>query len=245
MYTHSMTYTFDNYTNTGLMTTTQLNRNWILQLGVTAGTDSMPWNGRNDPGVQPSFTGCLRWNSNSSNDSVYGCANGINNGTWGYNNLQQFVMTYYHKFNERLHVSWETLYMFQRGVANLTQTGGSYANTPFANIQRNAPNQAVCNDAQAQTCRSQSWGSVAYLNYRVNDNNNISLRGEYYDDMNGQRTGTRTRYANLAIGLQHFITPSIIFRPEIGTYNSLDRRAFDSQSRRSSVIAAADIVFRF
>jgi hypothetical protein len=63
--------------------------------------------------------------------------------------------------------------------------------------------------------------------------------------MNGQRTGTRTRYANLAIGLQHFITPSIIFRPEIGTYNSLDRRAFDSQSRRSSVIAAADIVFRF
>ncbi|MDB5415929.1 MAG: hypothetical protein JWR10_4264, partial [Rubritepida sp.] len=50
MYTHSMTYTFDNYTNTGLMTTTQLNRNWLLQLGVTAGTDSMPWNGRNDPG---------------------------------------------------------------------------------------------------------------------------------------------------------------------------------------------------
>ena len=34
MYTHSMTYTFDNYTNTGIQTTLAVTKNWMLQLGV-------------------------------------------------------------------------------------------------------------------------------------------------------------------------------------------------------------------
>jgi hypothetical protein len=43
MYTHSMTYTFDNYTNTGVNATLAATKNWILQLGVTVGTEAMPW----------------------------------------------------------------------------------------------------------------------------------------------------------------------------------------------------------
>ena len=42
-YVHSMTYTFDNYTNTGIQVTTALTKNWIFQPGVTVGTDTMPW----------------------------------------------------------------------------------------------------------------------------------------------------------------------------------------------------------
>ena len=245
MYTHSFTYNFDNYTQTGVQTTTQLTRNWILQLGLTTGTDTVVFDRNRDRGVQPSFTGCLRWNSDSSWSSVYGCANGINNGQWGYNNLQQYVLTFYQRLTDKWHVAWENLYMYQRSVPNLAQTGGSYANTPFASIQRNPPNQAQCGRAEVQRCTAAAFGSVFYLNYRINDFNNISIRGEYYDDMAGQRTGTRTRYLNAAIGLQHFVTPSIILRPEIGTYNALDRRAFDGQTRRQAVIAAADLIFRF
>ena len=44
MYTHSMTYTFDNYTNTGLQATLAVTRNMFLQLGVTVGSDTVPWN---------------------------------------------------------------------------------------------------------------------------------------------------------------------------------------------------------
>ncbi|WP_239512962.1 outer membrane beta-barrel protein, partial [Klebsiella aerogenes] len=40
MYSHSMTYTFDNYTNTGLNATLALNKNWMVQLGLTVGTDT-------------------------------------------------------------------------------------------------------------------------------------------------------------------------------------------------------------
>src|SRR5262245_32029994 len=39
MYSHSMAYTFDNYTNTGLQATLALNKNWFVQLGVTVGTE--------------------------------------------------------------------------------------------------------------------------------------------------------------------------------------------------------------
>ena len=43
MYTHSMTYTFDNYTNTGIETTLAATKNWMFQLGYSVGTETMPW----------------------------------------------------------------------------------------------------------------------------------------------------------------------------------------------------------
>src|SRR5215475_323030 len=97
MYTHSMTYTFDNYTNTGLIGTLALNRNWFLQLGLTAGTDTMPWHlGQRvpnpfpnpvfpgntmprDPGALPSVTAGVRWQSDSGWDAIYVVQNAINN----------------------------------------------------------------------------------------------------------------------------------------------------------------------
>jgi hypothetical protein len=43
MYSHSMTYTFDNYTNTGLEATLAATKNWIFQAGLVVGTESLPW----------------------------------------------------------------------------------------------------------------------------------------------------------------------------------------------------------
>ena len=81
MYSHSMTYAYDNYTNTGIIASLQATKNWLLQLGVTDGTDTAPWNLK-DPGDQPSLTACARWNSDNSWHNVYVCANSINDGTW-------------------------------------------------------------------------------------------------------------------------------------------------------------------
>jgi hypothetical protein len=41
MYLHSLTYAFDGFTNTGIIGTLAVNRNWTLQFGVTCGTDTM------------------------------------------------------------------------------------------------------------------------------------------------------------------------------------------------------------
>lgn len=105
MYSHSLGYATDNYTNTGLIGSLKLTKNWLLQLGLSDGTDTALWNakyvslinpatglqgyrGQRDPGMQPSLTACAQWQSDSANDALYLCANLINNGTWGFNNLQ-------------------------------------------------------------------------------------------------------------------------------------------------------------
>src|SRR5208337_2483682 len=112
MYTHSMTYAYDNYTNTGVIATLQATRNWVLQLGLSAGTETVPWNTK-DPGTQPTLTVCARYTTDSSNDNAQVCANGINDGTWGYNNLQWYGATYYHKFDEKWHLAFEAWDMHQ------------------------------------------------------------------------------------------------------------------------------------
>ena len=242
MYSHSMLYTFDPYTNIGAVATVQLDRNWLVQGGITGGNDVAPWQGR-EPGVQPSGTACLRYNTNSSNDNIYGCANSFNGANWGYNNLQQYVLTYYHRFNERIHISMESWYMYQRNVPNVNVTGGDYTNTPFAGL-RNPPNQAVCNTGNS--CRAQEFAALAYLNFLLTPNDNLSLRAELFDDMQGQRTGYRTRYVNGAIGVQHYFSPSIYIRPEVAYYNAIDGATpFDNGRHRSALIVGGDLIFRF
>ncbi|MBV8189185.1 MAG: outer membrane beta-barrel protein, partial [Alphaproteobacteria bacterium] len=214
MYTHSLTYTYDNYTNTGILFTLAPTKNWIVQVGVTAGTESPIWmNGRTlqnpfpnplypgntmlqDPGNQPSLTACIRWTSDSGKDSIYPCVNGINDGAWGYNNLQWHGLTYYHKFNEHWNLATEFYYESENGVPNLRNPNAqaivANGGTPFSPqyIAFNAPNLAYCPDVNALSCTAYAIGALAYLNYSPDRLNNISLRAEVYDDPMGWRTGT-------------------------------------------------------
>ena len=166
MYSHSLTYGYDNYTNHGLMQTTALTKNWFLETGVVIGTDTAPWHwGQRvnnpfpnptypdntylkDPGAKPSFTAAVRWQSDSGYDSIYLTADGLNNGVWGYNNLQWLGGTYYHKFNEQWHLSFETYTLSQRHVLNaldpanaavLANNGWPYNPTQRFRLQRAEP----------------------------------------------------------------------------------------------------------
>ncbi len=152
MYTHSMTYTYDNYTNTGVQTTLALNKNWMLQFGISDGTEAgirhlhatvpnpypnVPGTGpgqigynpiypgatfRVDPGAMATYTACVRWNSNDGRDDINACANDFNRGTYGYNNIQWLGFTAYHSFNEHWHLSFEAYHSFQRNVPNALNT---------------------------------------------------------------------------------------------------------------------------
>ena len=49
-YTHSLTYTYDNYTNTGILATLAVTKNWMVQVGISDGTETPIWNaGRTMP----------------------------------------------------------------------------------------------------------------------------------------------------------------------------------------------------
>ncbi|MFL6799713.1 MAG: outer membrane beta-barrel protein [Xanthobacteraceae bacterium] len=277
MYSHSMLNTFDNYTHNGVQTTLALNKNWFVQLGLVMGTDTALWNYRKtvpnpfpnpvfpgttmlkDPGNQPSFTGCVRYQSDSANDSIYGCANGINNGTWGYNNLQAFGLTWYHKFNDRWHLAWETYVYSQYNVLNASDPAGIIANggypfTPANGVRFNAPNFAQCSDPRTLTCTGRAFASVMYWNYKASPLDNVTLRLEYYNDEEGQRTGTKSRYSEVALGWQHWFSPQVEIRPEIAYYQSWDAPAFNGNFNATPAIppnrsfmwlAAMDLIWHY
>ena len=48
--------------------------------------------------------------------------------------------------------------------------------------------------------------------------------------MEGQRTGTKTRYVEFGIGWQHWFSPQVELRPEVTYYRSLDANAFNGNS---------------
>ena len=232
MYSHSMTYAYDNYTNTGLLFSLQATRNLVVQAGITIGTDSALWDqgklrnsppwSNNDPGVQPSFTGCLRYQTDSAYDAAYACANGINDGKWGYNNLQQYAFTFYHKFDEKWHITFETWDMHENNTPNAAAYGEPNQ-TPgyFGNLG------SLLNGPFGAWCTSQEYSLLSYLNYQIAPLDNISWRVEFFNDLSGQRTGIKDRYFNYAVGWQHWFSPTIMMRPEVAVYDALDRKSFN------------------
>jgi hypothetical protein len=278
MYSHSLTYTYDNYTNTGIQTTTALNKNWFVQLGVTVGTEAMPWHwGQTvanpfpnpvfpgntmlkDPGAKPSVTAGVRWQSDNGWDNVYVVVDAINDGTWGYNNLQWKGVTWYHRINEKWHFSWEMYSLSQKNVLNALNTSevpliianGGWPFSPANGFAFNAPNMAQCSNPNVLTCTATSFATVMYLNYQFTPLDNISFRPEFFDDMQGQRTGIKTRYVDFGIGWQHWFSPQVEIRPEVTYYRALDAPAFNGNfnagilpNKKDATIASADIIWHF
>jgi hypothetical protein len=288
MYTHSMTYTFDNYTNTGLQSTLALDKNWMVQLGLTVGTEASIFHmhstlvnpypnvqgtgpgqyGYNplypgktfkqDPGAMPSWTVCGRWNSDDGKSDVNVCADAINKGTYGYNNLQWWGATAYHTFNDKWHISWEGYTLYQKDVPNElnpdVQTIYANGGAPFSSrfIPYNAPGLAICSNAQTLTCTAKVYTTTAYLNYSPDPLNNFSIRPEFYWDAQGQRTGAATRYGNFAVGWQHWWSPQVEARPEIAYYHSFNAVAFNGNSnagiapnKANELIVSGDLIWHF
>jgi hypothetical protein len=271
MYTHSLTYAFDNYTNEGIQASVAVTPNIILQFGINVGTEAAVTNVGNtilnpspnvlypstrfpkDPGAQlPSFTACARFNWNQGNDNFQPCMNGINNGQWGYNNLQWYGATYYHKFNDHWHISAESYYEYEDGVPNLNNPtvtsggpGGAALTTPFSILNFNAPGEAHCSSSTALRCNAYAVGAVAYINYSPEPRDNFSFRPEMYYDPQGQRTGTPATYWEVSLGWQHWWSPQLEVRPEIGYYQSNGAKAFNAGTRNYTLIGASDLIFHF
>jgi hypothetical protein len=282
MYSHSLTYAWDNYTNTGLQSTLGLNKNWFLQLGITVGTEAAPWHmGQTipnpfpnavfpgntmprDPGAIPSFSYGFRWQSDKGWDNIYVMADSTNSGIWGYNNLQWYGITWYHRINEQWHFSWETYTLSERNVLNgnnplvinTIAANGGFPFTPQNGIVFNGPNFALCADASALTCTQRVFTSLAYLNYQFSKMDNISWRAEFFNDMAGQRTAAAgpTRLVEFSVGWQHWFSPQVEIRPEVAYYHSLDAPAFNANpyaipaiaaNKNYAVIGSADLIWHF
>jgi hypothetical protein len=70
----------------------------------------------------------------------------------------------------------------------------------------------------------------------------LILRTEYFDDLKGQRTGYKTPYSSSLISWNHWVGTTLVFRPELGYDHAFDATPYDTGTRRSQLMLAADVL---
>jgi hypothetical protein len=229
-YSHSLLFSYDPFTQTGIIGTLKLNNHWLINLGISAGNDIAPW----PSGAKPSLTACVAYTFRDGNDQIYPGASGINNGKYAYNNVQLFVSTWYHKFNESWHMATEAYYEYQRDVPSVSGP-----------IGRNRT-QMVHSAWQDKSAASQANGlAVSYLQRQFSRQNYISIRTDLLDDRREQRTGFRTLYSEHSLMWGHWIGSTILFRPEVRFERAYSSLAYDLGTKQNQFTFAMDMILRF
>ena len=244
-YSHSLLYSYDPYTQEGAVFTIKLNKNWTIQPQINLGNDVAGWYKQSVPATYVNAAGnvvpnpnagqeygsqltpalCVQWTSDSGNDAIYPCLNGAkpigNKGNFGWNNLQHEVVTWYHKFNDKWHMSSEAWYMYQKNTPNISNVDGqalwnSYFGTsnsvggPFG-----AMGGRGCGPNDGVTCTSKEWAFVNYIVYQPTPRDYVTFRTDLFNDINGQRTGFATKYSEFLVSWNHWLGKAITLRPEI------------------------------
>ena len=199
-YTHSLTYTYDCYTQTGINATIKLNDHWTAQFGVSPGCDTMAW----EPDAKATFNTCIAYNWSDGGDNVYLCANSINDGKYAYNNLAAYYATWYHKINTKWHTAFESWYQYESDTPNIFNSVGQTL------IETNADG-AWCASPSQVTCFAPEWTMLNYTNRQFSKHNFISFRNEYFDDIRGQRTGYKDRYVETGVSWNHWVGSTVVF----------------------------------
>ena len=229
-FSRSLVLGVDPFSYTGAMATIKFSNRWLLQLGITASSDVAPWT----KDAKPSATVCASYTSSSVNDNLYACANGINDGEYAYNNVQQYDLTWYHRFNKHWHIASEAWYMYQRDVPSTNGTiapeKGTYGATCLPGEQR---------------CTAPEWAAVNYIQREFSQHDFISIRSDFLNDKKGQRTGVQTRYSENTLSYSHWFGSTVQLRPELRFDHSWDRPGYDSGTSSSQFTAASDLVIHF
>jgi hypothetical protein len=263
MASHSLVYSFDDYTTWGIFTATKLNANWLLQVGLLDGVDIAPWE-HQDPGDQPTGSILVQYIGSGGHDSFYVGMNSFNNGTFGFNNLQECVESYTHKFNDLWWTTFEFQYMYMKNCATTPWQNATASPEGGPNGARpNVPIQDGFFPVHAGTIAE--GGLVNYTMYRFAPNAFFTIRNEYWDDGGGARSGYASPYDENAIGVTYWPSKLIMLRPEIRfehafTHNGLaSASAFNSSSsvpfhepgpydngtKQSQLTLAMDITYHF
>ncbi|WP_114238797.1 outer membrane beta-barrel protein [Dyella sp. C9] len=222
--THSILYTVDPYTQMGVMTTTRLNSQWTLQVGINGSNDTAVWNSA----ARPTLQACVRWVSADNNDMLYPCVNNVNKSDYNYNNVQMYVMTWGHRFSQSVHMQTEAYRMYGRNIPGYGPGG-----TPGVAGSSALPGEAG------------EFGIVNYLNFELNSSNMLTFRNEFYNDEKGQRTGYATRYSSHTLGMTHWVSTDLEIRPEIRYEHSYDVNAYDAGKKNYQAVALIDAILHY
>lgn len=241
MGSHSLLFTFDTYTQTGLMATLMLNKNWTVQAAITAGTDMAPWY----KGAVPTGMFGVRWVADSNMDSIYLVLNNINSAKYrkfkydgqpaGHDNFNYLVGTWQHKFNDDINTKTEGYFMWQRDAVK----GGTVSIGPVRSFGGGG---GIGADIPGT---SLTYGAVNFTMFKLSKKGFITVRNEVWFDGKGEHTGYAGTYTSNAIGLTHNFSKIVQIRPEISYYRNWNRPAFDLGKRRDLFMVGIDATLRY
>lgn len=221
-------------TETGAVATLKVTKQWMVQLGLSAGHDVAPWT----EDRKPSVIACLNYSTATNHDNVYACANGINDGKYAYNNVQQFDAMWGHRFNSKWNMETEGWVMYERDVPNVSSN-----TSPELPLETGA-NGAFCAPGEL-TCLAPEYAVINYLNHEVNSKLYVGLRCGLMNDKKGQRTGTAGKYtANTLYGTWN-VGSTVMLRSEVRFDHSWDRKGYDSGMARNQFLFVVDVIYKF
>jgi hypothetical protein len=230
MFSHSLLYSIDPFTDTGALATIQVNDQWLVQAGVSGSHDVALWTAD----AKPAFTSCVSYTTKDVANNFYLCANGINDGEYAFNNLQMYDGTWYHKIGKTWHLATEMYSMYQRDVPSI--------NGPIA--PEKGTNGANCRIG-LERCLAPEWAAVNYINKQLGAHDFASLRTDFLNDKKGQRTGYATKYSEETLMLSHWVGSTVQIRPELRFDHSWNRRAYDQGTRTNQFTFATDVIVHF
>ena len=216
---HSYTFIYDPFTQTGVLTTTQLTPALSFQAGMVLGSDVFV-----GPEDVPTFIGNLKWAPPSGPDAVtFNVIIGPGRFNPGreFHNPNVFDLINVHQLGPRLTHTFEALYGYSTNVTSSLLPGGEGAGGRFVN-----------------------WvGVLNYLNYVLTPRLSTTARLEFFDDFQGQRTQFPGLYTDFTLGLMFKPWKSVIFRPELRYDYNGDSRPFEE--KHWLITSAFDVIVRW
>lgn len=214
LYSHSIFFDFDAYTQTGVLFSMKLSDYWSIQYGMHSGNDMAPWYpSQHFPQGEVMF----RYVTHANRDSILAGVDAVNLGgdpsfktftsgglLYGHDNLQQSNFTWTHVFNPGFHNLVETYYLYTFNA----YVGGTINEGP---VRFGAGGGA----GPFLPGRSVATGAVDYLEKKFTPNDFWSFRTDYMNDQSGWRSGFPTAYGSLTFGVTHKIGGLAMIRPEI------------------------------
>ncbi len=232
--THSVMFSYDPFTETGVQSTIMLNKQWTVEFALDAGNDMAPWT------TSSRLTGqaFVRYVSKNNNNSIWAGLNEIGRGKFvnGHDNLNQASAVWGHKFSDKVHMMTEAYYEWERDAA----LGGSASDGPVRYGAGGGTGPILPGVSGAT-------GFVNYFMVQTSAKSYLCLRNDLLGDKSGWRTGFPTTYVSHTVGFVQQFTPWLMLRHEVRYDYNLDNTVapYDLGAARHQVVGTMDMVVRF